>query len=181
MTEHLRASPPERYEEISQQLLEQAQEELDRGDILQASEKMWGATAHAVKAHSQQRGWNYHAHGNIRDAANYIATERNRRDLVFIFAATESLHSNYYEHQLEASEVQVGLDYSAIYIQEMAGIRLSEPPTNQDHLTLIERADQENRLRRLTRESRFSHGPEFNPEEVADLPPVRPAPPTAAR
>jgi hypothetical protein len=54
MTEHLRASPPERYEEISQLLLEQAQEELEKGDVLQGSEKVWGATAHAVKAHSQQ-------------------------------------------------------------------------------------------------------------------------------
>ena len=50
MTDHLRASPPQRYQEISQHLLEQARRELDQGDILQASEKVWGATAHAIKA-----------------------------------------------------------------------------------------------------------------------------------
>ena len=50
MTDHLKASPPERYEEISRPLLEQAQDELDKGDIPLASDKVWGATAQAIKA-----------------------------------------------------------------------------------------------------------------------------------
>ena len=37
MTDHLKASPPERYEEISRHLLEQAQDESDKGDTLQSS------------------------------------------------------------------------------------------------------------------------------------------------
>ena len=57
MSDHLKASPPERYEEISRHLLRQAQEEFDRGDILQASDKVWGATAHAIKAVCQRVGW----------------------------------------------------------------------------------------------------------------------------
>ena len=32
--------------------------------------------------------------------------------------------------------------------------------------------DQETRLRSLTRKNAYSHGPEFTPEEVANLPPV---------
>ena len=110
MTEHLRASPPERYEEISQLLLERAQEELEKGDVLQGSEKVWGATAHAVKAHSQQRRWNHHSHNNIRDAANYIAAERDRQDLGTLFAATDAMHVNFYEHQMESWEARVGAD-----------------------------------------------------------------------
>ena len=106
MTEHLRASPPERYEEIGQHLLEQAQRELENGDILQASEKSWGATAHAIKAVAQQRGWNHHAHNNLRDAAYYIGFERNRQDLRQLFMSLEAMHHNYYEHQREAGEVQ---------------------------------------------------------------------------
>ena len=81
MTDHLKASPPERYEEISRHLLEQAQEELDKGDILQASDKVWGATAHAVKAVCQRMDWNHHAHNHLRAAANYIASEFGRDDL----------------------------------------------------------------------------------------------------
>ncbi len=40
------------YAEAAQELLEQAREELRRGDIRQAAEKAWGAVALAVKAHA---------------------------------------------------------------------------------------------------------------------------------
>ena len=66
MTDHLKASPPERYEEISRHLLRQAQDELEKGDILQASDKVWGALlAHAIKAACQRMGWNHHAHNHL--------------------------------------------------------------------------------------------------------------------
>lgn len=81
MTEQLRASPPQRYEEISQHFLAQARQELDNQDILQASEKVCGATTHAIKSVAQQRDWNHRWHSDLRAAANYIGFERNRPDL----------------------------------------------------------------------------------------------------
>ena len=49
MTEHFRVSPDRRYEEISRSPLEQARQERENQDILQASEKVWDATSHAIK------------------------------------------------------------------------------------------------------------------------------------
>ena len=43
--------------QISRRLIQQARHELDRGDRLQATEKVWGALAQLLKAHGQQRGW----------------------------------------------------------------------------------------------------------------------------
>ena len=43
--------------QISRRLILQAPEELERGDRLQATEKIWGALAQMLKAHGQQRGW----------------------------------------------------------------------------------------------------------------------------
>ena len=40
-------SKADRYTEISRYLLEESRQQLDRGDLIQASEKAWGATAHA--------------------------------------------------------------------------------------------------------------------------------------
>ncbi len=174
MTENLRASPPQRYEEISQYLLEQARQELDNNDILQASEKVWGATAHAIKAVAQQRGWNHRWHNDLRDAANYIGFERNRPDLRGLFRSLETLHVNYYEHQKEASEVQDGINAAQVYIREMAQLRREEPPSRQDHLSPTEIADQERRLRRLTTKTSRSHGDTYGGDELANLPPVRP-------
>lgn len=174
MTDHLRASPPQRYEEIIRHLLEQARQELDNGDILQASEKSWGATAHAIKAVAQERGWNHHSHYNLRDAAVYIGLERNRQDLRQLFMSLEALHRNYYEHQRDIIEVQDGIDGAEVLIREMAILRREEPPVRQDHLSPSQAAEQERRLRRLATKTRHSHGDVYSEDELDGLPPVRP-------
>ena len=176
MTDHLKASPPERYEEISRHLLEQAQEELDKGDILQASDKVWGATAHAVKAVCQRMGWNHHAHNHLSAAANYVASGLNRYDLMEAYGFLEAMHGNYYEHQKEADQVRVEINRAASFIREFADLSLAELPGGQSHLSPLERQGQERRLRMLTRKNQYSHGPQFSEEEADALPPVKPAP-----
>jgi hypothetical protein len=176
MTDHLKASPPERYEEISRHLLEQSQEELDKGDILQASDKVWGATAHAVKAVCQRMGWNHHAHNHLRAAANYIVSRFGREDLRLAFGYLEAIHANYYEHQWEMDEIRTGINNAAFFIREFAALPFSELPGDQSHLSALEQAGQERRLRMLTRKNRYSHGPQFAGDELDGLPPVTPAP-----
>ena len=178
MTGHLKASPPERYEEISRHLLEQAQEELDKGDILQASDKVWGATAHAVKAVCQRMGWNHHAHNHIRAAANYIASGLGRKDLMEAYGFLDAMHGNYYEHQKEADEVGLEINRAAFFIREFAALTLTELPGSQSHLSPLEQAGQERRLLMLVRKNQYSHGPQFSAEEAAALPPVNPSLPT---
>ena len=174
MTDHLKASPPERYEEISRHLLEQAQEELDKGDILQASDKVWGATAHAVKAVCQRMDWNHHAHNHLRAAANYIASEFGRDDLVSVYGYLDALHTNYYEHQLLAAEVRVGINNATFFIRELVALPLNQLPTDRSHLSPLERQDQERRLRMLARKNQYSHGPQLEGDELNSLPPVKP-------
>ena len=173
MTDHLKASPPERYEEISRHLLEQAQEELDKGNILQASDKVWGATAHAV---CQRMGWNHHAHNHLSAAVNYIAAEFGRNNLLNAFGFLEAMHSNYYEHQKEAYQVRVQVNNAAFFTRELAALPLDNLPSDQSHLSPLERQGQERLLRMLTRKNQYSHGPQFSPEEADALPPVKPAP-----
>ncbi len=175
MTDHLKASPPERYEEISRHLLEQAQEELDKGDILQASDKVWGATAHAIKAVCQRMGWNHHAHNHLRAAANYVAAEFGRDDLMSAYGYLDALHTNYYEHQLLAGEVRVGISNVAFFIRELAALPLNQLPADRSHLSPLERQDQERRLRMLTRKNQYSHAPPLEGDELNGLPPVKPS------
>ena len=176
MTGHLKASPPERYEEISRHLLQQAQEELDKGDILQASDKVWGATAHAIKGVCQRMGWNHHAHNHLRAAANYIASELVRDDLRLAFGYLEALHINYYEHQREVGEIRTGIANAAFLTCELATLPLDELPSDQTHLSLFERQGQERLLRMLTRKNQYSHGPQLEGDELDSLPPVKPTP-----
>ncbi len=51
------------YTRTSQAFFAQAQSSLAEGDLLQASEKGWGAAAEMVKGLSEIRGWRHHSHG----------------------------------------------------------------------------------------------------------------------
>ncbi len=71
--ERLRPSSPNRYEEISRHLLDQADEELDKGDVLLAPEKIWLAVAHELKGIAQHRGWNHRYHNHLRAAVSLFS------------------------------------------------------------------------------------------------------------
>ncbi len=49
----------EKHARLARQLLDQADHELMAGDLLQSSEKLWGATSHALKAFCESRGWRH--------------------------------------------------------------------------------------------------------------------------
>ena len=171
----LRPSPPYRYQQISQLRLTLAAEELDKGDLAQASEKIWGATAAALKAVAQQRGWNHRYHNHLRSAAAYLALEWNRPDWDTTFGAMDSLHTNFYEPQLYETPLRNHLDAAVTYCRELWHVRQAAPP-RQEALTPSQQADQERFLRTLTRPltGAAAFGDEFTDAELAELPPVEP-------
>lgn len=100
------------YTEKSHTLLIQAQQELALGDLTQASEKLWGAAAQAVKAVAQRRGWRHSSHRLLWQALNRVAGEVNDPSLRTLFQVADSLHSNFYEtiypeEVIEASVVSI--------------------------------------------------------------------------
>ena len=173
--QQLRPSPPERYEEQAFHSLEQAEEELSRGDARQAAEKIWVAAANALKAVAQQRGWNHRYHNHLRAIVAYLAVEWNRPELDAAFDSVEFLHTNYYEHQLLVDEVQRRLAIARNFCAEICQMRLAEPP-GQQHLTPALLAAQERRWQTLTRPlpPHSAFGPQFSEAEARDLPPVKP-------
>ena len=178
MSGHIHPSPPERYEAISNHLLTQARIELNKGDILQASDKVWGATAHALKAVCQRMGWNHHAHSHLTAAANYIATELGREDLRRDFRYLEGLHANWYEHQYTATEILSGINGAALLLGELAGLSLPPQPGSRRQLSAQEMNDQQRFLRMLTRKTQYSHGAQLQGAALANLPPVNPETPS---
>ena len=72
----------DRYAAISQRLLRQSQEELDADDLIQASEKAWGAAAHAIKSVAEKWGWYHQGHYRLRAVVDYIVSDRGREDLL---------------------------------------------------------------------------------------------------
>lgn len=87
----------DKYNETSRALLAAAREELEGGDLLQASEKLWGAAAQMVKAVGQSRGWRHDSHHGLFEAVNRLADETGDRELRDLFQIAGSLHFNFYE------------------------------------------------------------------------------------
>ena len=172
--EKLRPSTPERYEEISQHFFQQSEEELEKGDALQGSEKIWLAVGHTLKSIAQRRGWNHRYHNHLRSVASYLALEWNRPDWETYFSAIENLHTNAYEHQRMVVQVLPHLELARKYCQDLEQTLVSEPP--EVSLSDFQRRSQTRLLNTLTRplSEQAAFGEEFTNEELENLPPVKP-------
>ncbi len=84
--------------------LEAADREFNAGDILQGSEKMWGAASHTVMAVSQRRGWAFGSHNAIRVAVGRLSEERDDPFIRAAFGVAEKFHANFYLDFMESEE-----------------------------------------------------------------------------
>lgn len=162
----------DRYAAISQRLLRDAQRELDLGDLIQASEKTWGAAAHAVKAVAQKWGWYHQGHYRLNAVVEFISIERDRKDLIDLYQHPYIMHVNWYEHELYDDNVQIALNATGTFVAEMEKIRDEPVPAFPPAESLTR--SQGRRLRLL------NTPPTDNPPryvDVSHLPPVEPEPP----
>ena len=103
----------------SYRFIEQAQEEFDKGDILQASEKAWGAAARAVKAAAEQRGWEHRSHAHLFESVAKIASETSDGELRMLFSAANTLHQNFYEGSQNEEFVQDNIQHVLALVNKL--------------------------------------------------------------
>ena len=97
------------YIESASALLEQAKEELQKGDLRQASEKVWGACALAIKAHAAARkGLVLKSHADLWLYKDEVANELGEL-IRGAFLMADSMHKNFYEGLATAKDVTVAL------------------------------------------------------------------------
>ena len=164
------ATPEElssRYLEMSKYLIQKAQQELDRGDdLMQASEKAWGAVAHGIKSIAALRGWNHHHHLLLEDLAVVLQWQTNSTYILDRFDVAEKLHTNFYENRLEQDTLQHRIDRCRELRDELERIRTVPSPTDVPEGRIWDR-----RMRRLT-----NRDPVLAAEEqaldITALPPV---------
>ena len=99
----------EQYRQASEHFLAQARTELAAGDLAQASEKGWGATAQMLKAIAEQRGWEHSRHRHYHRAASRLRSETGDGDIHRLFAVASALHENFYENDMDADLVAESL------------------------------------------------------------------------
>ena len=94
---------------VSRVFIEQAQTELDSGDLLQASEKAWGATARALKAIAEPRGWQHNSHYHYYQIVRRLIDLTGNEELRIGFQIAESLHANFYNGWMPETEVRASI------------------------------------------------------------------------
>ena len=93
------------YQATSSTLFDQARLELESGDLIQASEKYWGAAAQSLKAIAQNRGWEHNSHAHFYRIVRTLIDETGDDELFDLFNAANLLHSNFYENWMDATEI----------------------------------------------------------------------------
>ncbi len=116
------------YKQTGRRYIRQADEEFEKGDFLQASEKAWGAVTQQVKALAVLRGLTHESHREIRIAASLIADEVNQDEIMDLFSICESLHANYYEAWMREREVRRRIEN----MKELVALLENVPPPNGD-------------------------------------------------
>ena len=126
-TERHRREKSERYYRLSQRLLKHAQEQLERGDTVQASEKAYGAVVHAAKSYGELRGWNHFNHHRVGLILDQLRDEENDPGLTESYDAVESLHKNYFEYDTEPTRVGDRVHTARNLVERLENLRNSRP------------------------------------------------------
>lgn len=82
--------------------LEKADRYFEEGDQIQASEKLWGAAAHAILAVSIERGWPHTSHPAMKRAAERLSEEHSDPLIAAYFGIAEKYHIDF--HHLAMTE-----------------------------------------------------------------------------
>ena len=114
--------------ETAQKFLEDADREFDAGDILQASEKLWGAASHVVIAEMKRRGMRANSHRSMVQAVDLFAEEQNDRSLRDMFVAARFFHQNFYNGIMEDYEFVLDRPTVHRFVERM--LELSEQSDN---------------------------------------------------
>ncbi|MGC9171068.1 MAG: PaREP1 family protein [Thermoproteus sp.] len=124
------ADPPERaktYAETAVEMLQAAEEELRVGDLRQASEKIWGAAALAVKAYAYwKEGKRLTSHGELWRYKDKIAEELGDwvRDA---WNAANAMHTNFYEGWATEADVRKAFGEVRDLVERIAERVLGRP------------------------------------------------------
>ena len=110
------------YWERCDEYLDKAFTELNAGDLLQASEKGWGAAAQAVKAIAEDREETHRHHAAILQMAYKLARETSDPQIRTWFNGAQALHQNFYEGAMAADDVAAELESVARLVARLREI-----------------------------------------------------------
>ena len=104
-----------KHTRIARRFIQAAETYLNDGDVIQASEKIWGATAHAIKVFCISRGWRHGRYAHLRGAMRRLDAETGGNYWSDGFKVAYRNHLNFYNDDKNPSDV----DQDRLAIREL--------------------------------------------------------------
>jgi len=109
----------EHYLKLTHKYIRDAKEFIAKGDQVQASEKLWGASAEIVKVVAAKRGVELKTHGDLWSFVTKLHTELKDPELSKLFLQANYLHQNFYENILPPEAVSAGAEAVEQFIAKL--------------------------------------------------------------
>ena len=110
------------HNDTGRDFLASARPHLAADDLLQASEKGWGAGAQMVKSAAEDRGWPHNGHGHLYVAIDRLASETADQQLRILFDSASALHANFYEGWMPREMVESSLGRVVELVAKLEGL-----------------------------------------------------------
>ena len=111
------------HAERSWHFLELVDDEVERGELEEAGNKLWGAAAHAIKAVAIKRGWPHGAHRDLEEIVMRLVDDEGAPPILYTYYALANwFHSRFYGGPPEKSIIDHGKGQIAEFIRLLEGL-----------------------------------------------------------
>ena len=107
------------HDATGREFLAKARAYLAEDDLLQASEKGWGAAAQMVKAAAEARGWRHSSQRDLYRAIDRLAAEADDPQILRLFNSAGALHMNFYEGWMPRAMVESSLSQVEDFVAKL--------------------------------------------------------------
>ena len=84
-------------------------DEVERGELEEASNKLWGAAAHAIKAVAERYGWPHGGHTDLADAVMRLIDDEGAPSILLTYYTSANwFHSRFYGGPPDGNTIRRG-------------------------------------------------------------------------
>jgi len=112
----------EHYQALSDKYFAEAKQFISKRDFVQTSEKLWGASALAIKMVAAKTGLKLKKHGSLWSFISKLSLESGDEDIVRFFNTANALHRNFYENEMDQRAIEISARDIEKLIAKLKGI-----------------------------------------------------------
>ena len=116
-------TPAEKHTRLAEKLMADAGREISAGELVQGSEKLWGAASQALKAYCASHGMSHGKYAQRRHAALELADKRGDDSIRLAFKLAESCHANFYNDWMEQEDLDSHVADIRTFVEKILNAR----------------------------------------------------------